>query len=160
MSSVEKTSVLKLNQWAASDKPQRTDFNYDNEMIEKALCEHMSDAVSHITAQERSDWSSRVHFGMYLGDGKLERTVTTSCPFEPLFVVVFPVARPMSYSDFSQGNKYNYVGFATQLYSSINISLVDYGKSFKVEEDIAPSYKNEFTCLNQSGITYVYVMIR
>lgn len=35
MGSTNKTSNLKLNSWIGSDKPQRVDFNYDNNILDE-----------------------------------------------------------------------------------------------------------------------------
>ncbi|MGN1329010.1 MAG: hypothetical protein ACI4V4_04845 [Eubacterium sp.] len=160
MSSTNKTSVLKLNQWSASDKPLRSDFNYDNQMIEKTVTEHMSDSVSHITAEEREVWNAGVHYGLYFGNGELNRSITTDCPFEPKFVLVFASARPASYSDFDESRKYNYIGFASQISSMANLSIGEDGTTINVTQDVTASYKNEYVCLNQSGVTYTYIMFR
>lgn len=160
MSSTNKTSVLKLNQWAASDKPRRTDFNYDNEMIEKAVTEHMADSVPHITAKERETWNAGVHYGMYFGNGQAQRRITTHCPFEPKFVLVFASARPASYSDFTENRKYNYIGFASQISSMANLAIEENGAVINVTQDTSASYMNEYVCLNQSGVSYTYIMFR
>lgn len=160
MSSTNKTSVLRLNQWASSDKPVRTDFNYDNEMIERAVTEHTDDTVAHITAEERELWNLGLHYGMYFGDGDAIRHITTNCPFEPKFVLVFASTRPASSTDFEQGKKYNYIAFATQISSMANLEIEDNGATLKVTQDISPSYKEEYVYLNQSGVSYTYVMFR
>ena len=38
MSSTNKTTNLKLNDWVGTDVPQREDFNADNQRIDKAIC--------------------------------------------------------------------------------------------------------------------------
>lgn len=160
MSSTNKTNVLRLNQWASSDKPVRADFNYDNEMIERAVTGHTNDAVAHITAEERELWNQGIHYGMYFGDGSSERYITTGCPFEPKFVLVFASAMPASTINFEQSRKYNYIGFASQISSMANLEIEEYGAKLKVTQDIFPSYSNEYVCLNETGVSYTYVMFR
>lgn len=160
MSSTNKTNRLKLNQWIASDKPKRTDFNYDNEIIDSAFSEHFDNAVMHITNEEREKWNTSVHYGIYFGNGEHIRSITTNCPFEPLFVLVFASSRPASYIDFSESRKYNYVAFASQISASANLSIEENGAALEVIQDIAASYENEYTCLNQTGVAYTYIMFR
>lgn len=159
MSSTNKTDKLKLNQWIASDKPKRTDFNYDNEIIETVISQHMDDTSVHVSEAEREKWDTCVHFGMYFGDGETRRTVATECPFDPVFVLVFANARPFSYANFSEGKKYNYAAFASPISSSSNLSI-ETDRSISVIQDIAASYQSEYTYLNQSGVAYTYIMFR
>lgn len=53
MSSTQKTDYLSLNQWVTTDIPTRTDFNYDNEMIDTAINNHCSDDNIHVAQAER-----------------------------------------------------------------------------------------------------------
>lgn len=160
MSSTNKTENLGLNQWIASDKPKRADFNYDNEIIDTALTQHKADLQTHISQAEREKWNSPVYCGVYFGDGERTRLIETGCPFEPLFVLVFGASRPVSVSDFSESKKYNYFGFASQVSSTTGLSLSDYGATLEVLQDITASYENEYACLNKAGVKYTYVMFR
>ena len=53
MSSTNKTSNLRLNNWNGTDKPERIDFNRDNDIIDSAITEHKNDTDIHINANER-----------------------------------------------------------------------------------------------------------
>lgn len=160
MSSSNKTSVLGLNQWAASDCPVRVDFNRDNVMIERAVTDHTRNSNIHVTSAEKAVWNQGVHYGMYFGNGDAVRHITTNCPFEPVFVLVFASARPASSTDFTEGKKYNYIAFASQISSMANLEIEEYGAQLKVTQDISPSYKNEYVYLNQTGVSYTYIMFR
>lgn len=160
MSSINKTTNLRLNQWASSDKPERMDFNYDNEMIDNAITKHKEDAVSHVSNEDREKWNMVTHFGMYFGNGEITRTIETNCPFEPIFVLIFPSTMPASYVDFAQGKKYNYMACASQISSMSNLVIEERGAKLTVTEDIASTFGDEYVCLNQVGIAYTYVMFR
>ena len=49
MSSTNKTTNLKLNDWVGTDVPQREDFNADNQRIDKAIGDHTGNTTVHIT---------------------------------------------------------------------------------------------------------------
>ena len=53
MSSTNKTSNLGLNSWIESDKPKRTDFVYDNTVIDRVLGNHVKDSTIHLTEDEK-----------------------------------------------------------------------------------------------------------
>ena len=53
MSSTNKTTNLKLNDWVGTDVPQREDFNADNQRIDKAIGDHTGNTTVHITQAER-----------------------------------------------------------------------------------------------------------
>ncbi|MDD6728283.1 MAG: hypothetical protein PUE08_03570 [Eubacteriales bacterium] len=160
MSSTDKTANLSLNQWVASDRPKREDFNYDNELIDRAFTNHNNDEVRHITAEEREAWNNGVYLGMYFGDDQTERRIETGCPFEPVFVVVFGASRPLSFCDYNSQKKYNFIGLASPVSSTINIAVEDGGATLVVNQDLCTSYKDEYTCLNQLGVAYTYIMFR
>ena len=56
MSSTNKTTNLKLNDWVGTDVPQREDFNADNQRIDKAIGDHTGNTTVHITQAERDLW--------------------------------------------------------------------------------------------------------
>lgn len=159
MSSTNKTTRLGLNQWVASDKPKRTDFNNDNEIIEQTITAHLDDLNMHVTSEERESWNTTTHFGMYFGNGQNSRVIETSCTFEPKLALVFANSRPISYVDFGESRKYNYLALATPTSSTVNLQLNTDG-TLTVGQDISASYQNEYTCLNQTGVSYTYVLIK
>lgn len=160
MSSTNKTQNLALNSWVPTDKPQRIDFNYDNEIIDRVVSEHNSDAVRHITYEERERWNSMVYTGMYFGNGEVQRVIATGCPFEASFVLIFATARPASTVDFVQGNKYNYIACASPIADSLGIRYDSEDGNITVVNTVLPVYEKEHVNLNENGIAYTYVMFR
>ena len=74
------TSNYKLNQWAASDKFLRTEFNSDNSKIDAAL----KALASKDTALDGAKCG--VTTGVYTGDGATSRTITLG--FRPSVVLL------------------------------------------------------------------------
>lgn len=160
MSSTNKTENLKLNSWIGSDKPQRTDFNYDNEVIDKTIAEHTSDTVSHINSEERDRWDNYMFEGIYFGDGSTERTINTRCPFPAKFGIVFADHRPPSIVTFSSPQKANCFGFFSYRTGTSGLELDDDQVTLKVYQTALPVMENEYPNYNESGVTYHYIMFR
>ena len=60
MPSTNSTEHLALNQWLGTDKPKMADFNADNLKLDAAMGNHLADAVSHLTENERNVWNHAV----------------------------------------------------------------------------------------------------
>ncbi len=160
MSSTNKTNNLKLNNWIGSDKPMRVDFNYDNEVIDRAITEHTSDDVVHINDEERNKWNNYIHIGVYFGDGSSTRDVATDCPFDANFGIVFAVSRPPSVFYSSESKKYNYIGFFSQYGESSGVKLLSDLKTITVSQSSQSIISKEYMNLNEIGVSYVYIIFR
>ena len=79
MSSTNKTTNLKLNDWVGTDVPQREDFNADNQRIDKAIGDHTGNTTVHITQAERDLWGLPFYYYNYFGNGKATRKVEVLC---------------------------------------------------------------------------------
>lgn len=160
MSSTNKTENLKLNSWIGSDKPKRTDFNYDNEVLDKVITEHKEDTVSHVNSDERFRWDNVMYEGTYFGDGQLERKIDTGCPFPARFGIIFANNRPPSIARFSTPQQTNYFGFFSLLACTSGIEFSDDMVTLTVRQTSMPVIEKEYMNFNESGITYHYVMFR
>lgn len=158
MSSTNKTSVLGLNSWLGTDKPQRADFNSDNEIIDNAFGEHVTDTVRHITNDERKVWNSPYYMGSYIGDGTLSRTVKTKSPFVPSFMLVFGSGFPLSVTDFDNTQVKHYCAFANSRGATLGLEMS--GINFIVKSTNDSTTGNERTMLNALGKTYIYIFVR
>lgn len=160
MSSTNKTENLKLNSWIGSDKPQRVDFNYDNEIIDKVFTEHTADTVSHVSSDEKDKWNNYLFEETYFGDGAIKRTIKTRCPFEARFGIVFANNRPPSVITFSSNQKANYFGFFSLRASTSGLELADDMVTLTVHQPALPVMQNEYPNYNESGVTYHIIMFR
>lgn len=160
MSSTNKTKKLNLNSWIGSDKPERIDFNTDNEIIERAITEHTEDTVVHIEESERDKWNNYMFTGMYYGDGTTSRVIKTNCPFEARIGFVFANNRTITVARFSDSKKNNYFGFFGFFANSLGVKLNDDRKSFTVNQSVTAMTANEYSNLNESSVAYHYVMFR
>lgn len=159
MGSTNKTS-LGLNSWIGSDKPQREDFNSDNEIIDNAITAHIEDDEAHISPQEREMWNSFVKMGTYFGDGKVERTIELDCDFAVSFIIIFARNRAVSSTVFSQSKNYNYTAFVSRTSSSMGAKIGSDLKSIIVSQSATAVMNNEFANLNESGVAYTYILFR
>lgn len=160
MSSTNKTNNLKLNKWIGSDKPMRVDFNYDNEVIDSVITQHTTDAVAHITDEERAKWNTYVHIGMYFGDGSSSRKIATNCPFNINAGFIFAVSRPSSIFYSSDGRKYNYTAMFSSMGEGSGVKLQSDMKTLSVTQSSQAVINKEYMNLNESGVSYVYILFR
>lgn len=160
MSSTNKTPNLKLNSWIGSDKPKRSDFNADNEIIDNVVSSHIGNADMHITSQERDKWNTFIDVGVYFGDGLNEKKITFNSSFEISCVIIFANNRPSSIVRFTNNKKYNYFAFACHQGGTLGVKLADDGKSMTVRQDVTAQIYDEVSSLNELGVSYTYILIR
>lgn len=158
MGSAGKTDFLKLNKWSSTDIPKRVDFNSDNELIDAAFKDHLNDDDRHLSDEERAQWNMPFHYGFYYGNGALKRTITTNCPFEPSFGVIFAGGMPPSVVDFTNKYKYNYVGLLSKRSCTSGLTLSK--GDIVISVDTFPVANTEYISLNNSGLTYCYLLFR
>ena len=97
MASSSKTANLGLNNWAASDRPKRSDFVSDNTIIDSKVGGHINNAQIHLSPDERDKLEQSTRVVQYQGTGAQSRDITL--PFEPAFVIVYKKGEPpASYS--------------------------------------------------------------
>lgn len=158
MSSTNKTTNLKLNDWVGTDVPQREDFNADNQRIDKAIGDHTGNTTVHITQAERDLWGLPFYYYNYFGNGKATRKVEIPIPFRPRFAIVFADGMAPSVCKFSSSANYHYVAFASQTRGTIGMTLDD--QTLTVNQSVSPVTGQEYACLNQNGTTYAVLFFR
>lgn len=160
MSSTNKTSNLGLNKWIGTDKPRRTDFVRDNEIIDAEITNHKNNSTVHVSSAEKNKWNNYIYVDTYFGDGASSRTVNTDCPFSASFGIVFAGNRPASVVKTSTSQKVNYVGMISIDGNSSGISFVNNRKSLKVTNSTQALMEKEYMNFNEMGITYHYILFR
>lgn len=158
MGSTGKTDYLRLNRWVSNDIPKMADFNADNDIIDAAFSEHVYDTEKHVSFDERERWNLPYYIGFYYGDGALNRTITTDCPFDPSFGIVFAGNMPLSVTDFNNEVEYHYCGFLTKRFGTSGITLS--GRNIVFKTNGMPVLGDEYVNLNNSNLTYCYVFFR
>lgn len=158
MSSSNKTQGIGLNQWISSDKPTFSDFNSDNEKIDSAFLQHVNNTNYHVSDLDRFRWNEGAYVNIFFGNGVMERTIQTECPFDPKAVFVIGCdTHCCSQQDYSRKH---YFGVTTDLGGSLGLALNSSERSFFVTNndigDIPPDYQS----FNEAGILYVYIMLR
>ncbi len=157
MSSSNRTETLGLNSWLGSDRPERADFNADNEIIDATLAEHF-ESTCHITESERNKWNTPYYFGVYFGDGNLTRTITTNCPFNPTWGLVFKGNAMPATTDFSNSRNLNHFAIVSVRSNMSGVELS--GQNLKIRQSGSAIYSNEYSSINEYGATYCYILFR
>ena len=158
MGSAGKTDFLKLNKWSSTDIPKRVDFNSDNELIDTAFKDHFENDDRHVADSERDAWNLPFYAGFYYGNGALQRTIVTKCPFEPVFGIIFAGGMPTSVVDFNNKTKYNYLGLLSKRTCTSGLTLTK--SDFTISVDTFPVTNGEYINLNTTGLTSCYVLFR
>lgn len=158
MSSVNKTEYLGLNSWAGTDRPERADFNSDNDLIDAAVQTHFEDGDVHITPEEREIWNTPYYCGIYAGNDLSQRTIETACPFEAAFGFVFCISAGAVSVDFENETAYNHFGIAAQNGNMAGVKLSGTDLIVKQSADSVGDYG----CMsfNASGSMYMYILFR
>ena len=158
MSATNKTSYLGLSSWLGSDKPQRTDFNSDNQKIDDFASGHAADLQAHMSEEDREKFENPYYIGVYYGNGESIRTISTGCSFEPALAIVFCIDSPVQQTDFSGGFSYCYFGMAAKRGGTAGVMLS--GTDIVVDSSTAAVAEAEYTRMNEIGETYLYFLVR
>lgn len=160
MSSTNKTENLLLNSWIGSDKPERVDFNYDNEVIDRAITQHNQNTEVHINEEEREKWNTYMYCETFYGNGSESRSIKTKCPFSARLGFIFADESPVSIVRFDQKNQHSYFGVFSPLVSSLGLKLEEDGVTLTVTHSSLPVIVNEYVNFNEIGLQYRIVMFR
>ncbi len=175
MPSTNKTEHYHLNSWIGSDKPQREDFNADNQLLDSALhtiqtlaqtgvstassaagalSEHAEDKNAHLSEQqcEKISKSLKVTLGSYTGNGSRERLVPLSS--HARFVLIFPLTESPVFLSSAAGTVIRF-GICSDLGCSYGLSYEEEGFTVHQNATANPTAKNPG--FNDSGISYLYL---
>lgn len=153
MGSTYKTANLNLNRWISSDCPKRSDFIYDNEIIDEVLGEHIEDSEKHLSIADREYFANPVSVLTYSGNGLGRRIITV-----PQCSAVFVYKIGKSPVEMAEGNavlNFCYAGFghigspALDITSKTTIAVRNY-----------TSPTGEVINLNTIGEEYVVIVMR
>lgn len=92
MASSDKTRHLMLNVWEGTDKPTRSDFVQDNQLIDAAIWMHTADPYLHLTDAEKARVGDPYFVDVVQGTGTAQRTI--SFDFTPKVVIYFAADEP------------------------------------------------------------------
>ena len=153
MGSTYKTTNLNLNKWAANDCPKRVDFNYDNEIIDEVLGEHIDDSEKHLSIADREYFASPVSIMTYSGNGNTQRTITV-----PQCTAVFVYRIGASPVEMAGGNVVH--NFCYAGYGHIGSSALVITSKTTISVRNYTSYNGEVINLNTNGEDYVVIAMR
>jgi len=156
MASKNKSEKLGLNLWEGTDRPQRTDFNSDNMIVDEALGTHLENTSLHLSEKEKSRVSAPLVSTLYAGDGSGSREITLPC--EAQAVMVFCSGMPLGVYDEQQSCVKNYWAlwvFGAGKSAGVSVS----GTSMTVSHGTTAQH-GFVTCLNESGKQYRVVVLK
>lgn len=133
------------------------DFNNDNSLIDTAFRKHIENG-DHVRIEDRERWDMPFYVGFYYGNGGLNRTIATACPFDPSFGLVFAGGMPPTITDFTGKTKNSYFGFLSSRVCSSGLSWSSGDIVFSSSGSAVIG--GEYMCLNNVGVTYCYVLFR
>lgn len=160
MSSSRKTDNLSLNSWVGSDKPQRIDFNYDNEIIDRVISNHFDDSDMHVNCRDRDRWDNYMHTEVFYGNGRETRVIETKCPFIARFGIIFGADKLPSVVRFDQSTHHTYIGFFTPSVATAGLNLAENGTTLTVTHSATPLFQKEYVNYNENGVLYRIIMFR
>ncbi len=160
MASTNKTPNLNLNSWLGSDQPTRSDFVYDNEIIDTAIATHLADTAVHVTSDEKAKLSEMFISDTTAGDGESAQTYTLD--FTPSMLIYYQ--KNYGPIEFDYDNSYTVCHAGIAIYrqgASIGTAGLSIGEnSFTVKQTTGTPSRNVFVNLNQDGGQYVYIAFR
>jgi hypothetical protein len=155
MSSTNKTKNLNLNSWLGGDKPQRTDFVYDNEVVDEVVGNHIDDNNIHLTTADRKNFSTPVTAFTYIGDGSDRKTL--ELPVSCTAVFVIRLGKP----PVEQGSNGKPVSnFSCSAYGKNASSALVFGSKTEIDVCNYSSSNGEAVNLNTSQGTYLVLCFR
>lgn len=155
MASSGKTKYLALNAWIGSDTPKRIDFNSDNEIIDRALGEHLASRDIHVTQAEKDQWNKQSFVcGSYFGTNEVHRQFAIG--FQPKAIFLIANGYPPLGFDPEENKVISYSGTAINNSGSLGLSVTEDGFAVDMTETVG----NCVSYLNKSAITYFYIALR
>ncbi len=158
MSSSNKTANLQLNSWIGTDRPKMADYNSDNEKIDAAFGNHTGNMQTHLSQEDRERLETPIYFGTYFGDGEVEKTIATGCPFEACCALVFPISYAATVTKFDTKTCTHYFAAATKAGGSMGLQIS--GGNITVKQSISATAGSEYAALNSKGMSYFYILFR
>lgn len=155
MGSKNKTANLNLNLWEGTDKPQRTDFIYDNEIVDEVLGEHIEDAGIHLSNSDRALLETPTAYLTYVGDGKESRDV--QLPISCKSVFVYRLNKSPVETD--ENGKLN-INFAYSVFNCSSSPAIVFDSGSKITVGSYENSRGEKTNLNSYNATYLLLCIR
>lgn len=157
MPSSSKTSYLKLNHWAAGDKPKMADFNSDNQLVDSALREHAQNTALHL-AGSQSAWIQQPFVsGTYAGTGEKTKSITLG--FRPGLLVILPQSYGPLEIDTTQQSPVIRFAIGADGYGSSGLTITDNGFTVRQDQSL-PLTGLAMISLNQNQVTYRYFAIK
>lgn len=153
MPSTNKTTHLNLNKWIASDIPKRADFVSDNQIIDNAFYEHISDSTAHLTAAEKAKVDQPFYISQILGSGVNNATINLE--FEPRMVFMYKTNSPFTKYNGTSTDVYSASATATATSGGVSIS----GRTIILRQDSSAADGVKYN-LNENNARYVLIAFR
>jgi len=157
MPTTNKTPNLGLNNWVGTDKPKRSDFVEDNNLLDTMIGSHLADKVAHLSADDRTTLENPIATGTMVGNG-LESS-EFELPFAPRAIFAFLCDHPMS--EYNADKKYTYVNAAAAATTANTPGIAIGGNKVKLSQSqTEPEAGGCFLNMNKSYGQYFYIAFR
>ena len=157
MPTENKTTNLSLNNWLGTDKPQRSDFVEDNQILDEVIGNHLSNYTMHFSSSDRELLKNPFAIGGLAGDGNA--TCTHTFDFNPRCVFVFLKNAP--FLEYDTENGYTVCNSAVVTTSRGGGTL---GASLLLNEltlsQSTTAENRRFINLNKDGGQYFYIAFK
>lgn len=157
MASSNFTENIGLCNWTGEDRPKRTDFVNDNNIIDNLLGNHLSDKNIHVTIDDKERYLHPYMVKTYSGDGRETKTIELSEDFN--VAIVCQRHCPLTEFD-SSGNAVCHFAIAGKTFGSTHSKGVTFsGNNLLVRQDTtaADGIINNF---NEEFGQYVIILLR
>lgn len=158
MASSKKSSILGLNLWAETDKPERKDFVEDNQRVDDLLGTHINTSALHLTLDEKARAQEPFRFFSYSGNGKATQTYTL--PFAPRMVFVMASSKADGIVENGLQGIFRAMRVGSHNTPGLTISNLTLGFSQQTEEEAQAAGNGYRIRLNEKGVVYCAVAFR
>lgn len=123
--------------------------------LNSTLNNHISNAVAHLTAAERTAWNAKDKFAMGTYTGTGASSISVNMGFQPRFGLVFAAGNGIAQSNWANQELNLYAGFFSASGCSKSISVTANGITL-LHHNVAPSTGVAYR-YNDAATTYVWV---
>lgn len=134
-----------------------SDLNFKSFENHELFCgSHIHNTDIHVTPEDKSLWTNPFVTGSYSGNGAATRSINLG--YKPRFIFVYEEDSPPSVRDSSTGYQNCFYAYAAVGSPSLGAEITDNG--FRVFNGTSNEYLGGIPCLNRSGYSYSYMVIR
>ncbi len=157
MPTENKTTNLHLNSWVGTDKPKRTDFVADNEILDQVIGNHLENFTMHVSEEDRALFEQPFVIGVLGGNGNA--TCKHTLPINPSCIFVCLKNAPFVEYDSTNGYTICNGGFVTTSDGGGTAGIKMFLNTVTLSQSTIAS-SGRFLNLNKNGGQYFYIAFK